>query len=381
MQRYGNDPAKAWAAFEAGPETIDRLVAQRGDDWYGGLGDDTRRFVDGNMRMLGTVRSQHSAPNDIRALSAVALAQTPNAAQSTIMPASVIRLVGTPSSNTGGMDWEPSLRGGPDVQESGADNFAADGVTPKRRTAPGTAGNQRNGAQQQIPIIADDVLKGISAGSASPDRQASNRAQAEADLDNPVVVTLLQMIAYYEGPDRANGYAQIQGKLKPTDPKITDFTRYPDIGDIAAGRYQIERKNMYTTGVRNLGITSFNPNDQDMMAAFVLRHYGIIDKIEAGDFAGAMPKLANFWRALPLPGVASGVSGDARGNFTTFVKIFKELYPLVQADMNRRVLDRGQFRYVGEALRTVSPDFGAIDDSMNKNSNYVSILDKYHIFK
>jgi hypothetical protein len=88
--------------------------------------------------------------------------------------------------------------------------------------------------------------------------------------------------------------AGLIGKLKPTDPKITDFTRYPDIGDIAAGRYQIERKNMYTTGVRNLGITSFNPNDQDMMAAFVLRHYGIIDKIEAGDFAGAMPKLANF---------------------------------------------------------------------------------------
>jgi hypothetical protein len=64
MQRYGNDPAKAWAAFEAGPETIDRLIAQRGDDWYAGLGDDTRRFVGGNMGMLGSGMASDVAPAD-----------------------------------------------------------------------------------------------------------------------------------------------------------------------------------------------------------------------------------------------------------------------------------------------------------------------------
>jgi murein DD-endopeptidase MepM/ murein hydrolase activator NlpD len=64
MQRYGNDPAKAWAAFEAGPDTIDRLIAQRGDDWYRGLGDDTRRFVAGNVAMLGTAKSLRAEPSD-----------------------------------------------------------------------------------------------------------------------------------------------------------------------------------------------------------------------------------------------------------------------------------------------------------------------------
>jgi hypothetical protein len=58
MRRYGNDPAKAWAAFEVGQEPIDRLIAERGDDWYAGVDDDTRRFVDGNMRMLGGANSR-----------------------------------------------------------------------------------------------------------------------------------------------------------------------------------------------------------------------------------------------------------------------------------------------------------------------------------
>jgi hypothetical protein len=70
MQRYGNDPAKAWAAFEAGPETIDRLIAQRGDDWYAGVGDDTRRFVDGNMSMLRDAHSPRHVPADPQGVAA-----------------------------------------------------------------------------------------------------------------------------------------------------------------------------------------------------------------------------------------------------------------------------------------------------------------------
>jgi len=64
MRRYGNDPAKAWAAFEAGSDAVDRLIAQRGDDWYTGLGDDTRRFVGGNMAMLGVATSTRAVPRE-----------------------------------------------------------------------------------------------------------------------------------------------------------------------------------------------------------------------------------------------------------------------------------------------------------------------------
>jgi flagellum-specific peptidoglycan hydrolase FlgJ len=70
MQRYGHDPAKVWAAFEAGPETVDRLITQRGDDWYARVGDDTRRFVDGNMNMLGGAHSPRDVPADPQGVAA-----------------------------------------------------------------------------------------------------------------------------------------------------------------------------------------------------------------------------------------------------------------------------------------------------------------------
>lgn len=51
MQRYG-DPAKAWAAYNAGPGAVDRVVAANGPRWLSGLPDETRKYVARNMSQL-----------------------------------------------------------------------------------------------------------------------------------------------------------------------------------------------------------------------------------------------------------------------------------------------------------------------------------------
>lgn len=53
MQRYGNDPAKAWAAYNAGPGRVDQAIAQRGDNWLAAMPGETRAYVAKNQRALG----------------------------------------------------------------------------------------------------------------------------------------------------------------------------------------------------------------------------------------------------------------------------------------------------------------------------------------
>ncbi|MEG3145597.1 hypothetical protein U1839_13125 [Sphingomonas sp. RT2P30] len=371
-------------------DTIEALSARdpaSAVDWYGRFGDnlnevDKRRVAtmlapvpsDGQLALddniAGTSGSLISFPSDESAGSAFAsdrnLSDVVDAADPAPTPSP------TPVTNT------PRT---PPVEAADPTDVAADGVTPKRRvTAMDGTRSGTKAAQNQTPIISDSDLAALRVNMASPKRQASNRARAEADLRDPVVLTLLHMIAYYEGPDRANGYAQIQGKLKKTDPKITDFSRFPNIGEIAGGRYQIERTHMYATGVQNLGIESFHPVDQDMIAAYVLRHYGITDKIKAGDFAGAMPALATYWRSFPLPGDDAGKSGNARGNFATFVKIFNEVYPLVRSDAAKRAAYESSVRYLNP-FRGLVPGLDQAEAKIRPHINLIPILDKYNIFK
>jgi len=51
MQRYGGDPAKAWAAYNAGPGRVDAALAQ-GGDWLARLPAETRAYVNKNMVQL-----------------------------------------------------------------------------------------------------------------------------------------------------------------------------------------------------------------------------------------------------------------------------------------------------------------------------------------
>lgn len=52
-QRYGGDPAKMWAAYNAGPGRVDQAIRQGGGNWLSLLPAETRNYVQRNMRQLG----------------------------------------------------------------------------------------------------------------------------------------------------------------------------------------------------------------------------------------------------------------------------------------------------------------------------------------
>jgi hypothetical protein len=53
MRRYGNDPAKAWAAYNAGPGAVDHALGA-GGDWLAQLPGETQAYVRTNLRKMGS---------------------------------------------------------------------------------------------------------------------------------------------------------------------------------------------------------------------------------------------------------------------------------------------------------------------------------------
>lgn len=49
--RYGGDLAKMWAAYNAGPGTIDALVNSHGADWWRHLSPGALKYVNANLGM------------------------------------------------------------------------------------------------------------------------------------------------------------------------------------------------------------------------------------------------------------------------------------------------------------------------------------------
>lgn len=80
MERYGGDPAKAWAAYNAGPGNVDDALAG-GGNWLSRLPAETRSYVSRNMSQLrrGGGRAQAAGP---QAVASIAREEKPEAAPS-----------------------------------------------------------------------------------------------------------------------------------------------------------------------------------------------------------------------------------------------------------------------------------------------------------
>lgn len=73
MQVYGNDPAKAWAAYNWGPGNLDKAIKARGSNWLAAAPQETRDYVNANLAALGgrgTGNTAQQAPkeHDLNAL-------------------------------------------------------------------------------------------------------------------------------------------------------------------------------------------------------------------------------------------------------------------------------------------------------------------------
>ena len=56
MNRYNNDPAKAWAAYNAGPGTVDKAIKNNGDNWLSAMPQETKSYVAKNVTALNSVQ-------------------------------------------------------------------------------------------------------------------------------------------------------------------------------------------------------------------------------------------------------------------------------------------------------------------------------------
>lgn len=148
----------------------------------------------------------------------------------------------------------------------------------------------------------------------------------KAYLANPNVAAYLKAIAASEGGGYDFKYGAVKGKKN--DPwRFTDTSTHPGAGfggrTTAAGMYQITVDTWRQFGGK-MGLTDFTPNTQDLIAVDMLRTIGVIDKIKVGDVAGAMPKAALKWAALPEgPGLANHYPPQPYVEYSEFLASYR----------------------------------------------------------
>lgn len=53
QKRYGGDLARMWAAYNAGPGTVDKAIKRHGDRWFDAMPDETKKYVRGLLARVG----------------------------------------------------------------------------------------------------------------------------------------------------------------------------------------------------------------------------------------------------------------------------------------------------------------------------------------
>ena len=65
MARYGNDPARAWAAYNAGPGRVDAAIKEHGAGWLSAMPAETKGYVSKNMKAIGGGFTQGVSSDDL----------------------------------------------------------------------------------------------------------------------------------------------------------------------------------------------------------------------------------------------------------------------------------------------------------------------------
>lgn len=79
LKRYGGDPAKAWAAYNGGPGTLDNALAKSPDNWLAEMPKETRDYVNKNVAALGGSGGRPKPVTELEFVDAAVAALGPNA--------------------------------------------------------------------------------------------------------------------------------------------------------------------------------------------------------------------------------------------------------------------------------------------------------------
>jgi muramidase (phage lysozyme) len=133
--------------------------------------------------------------------------------------------------------------------------------------------------------------------------------QAMALLDDPKVRAFLIVVRNAEAYGRVrNGGQILQYDEAFGFKKIPNFNDHPGTlpgsSSSAAGAYQIMKATWFGKGTdkgakKILGLSDFSPLSQDIFAAYKLKQKGVVKKLLADDFAGAVQAASLEWASFP----------------------------------------------------------------------------------
>jgi len=162
-------------------------------------------------------------------------------------------------------------------------------------------------------------------------------AENEALLADQNVSAFLKAIAEAEGGGYDFKYGAVKGKKNDVW-RFADFSTHPGPGfggkTTAAGMYQINIATWREHGGK-MDLSDCSPKTQDLIVIELLRSVGIIDKIKAGDIAGAMGAASRKWAALPA---GPGLSGLTRTSHQSNTILFLKPIRLTEAEENELTL-------------------------------------------